>query len=138
LEAVIRAGFDSNVVVSGAGWRGESHLCLKAMARRRVRVFTSRWIPEESRRAIMSLPMPARDPMPVLLWFSEKARIVSPMPTGKPRSRDRKDHPVLGTALAAKAGLIVTYDQDLLVLRKPFGIEIVRPRELLARLQRPI
>lgn len=108
------------------------------MARRRVRVYTSHWILEETRRAIASLRRPARDPLPVITWFSEKARIVSPVPTGKPRSRDPKDDPILGTALAAKAGFIVSHDQDLLALRKPFGIEIVHPREFLARLQRPI
>jgi putative PIN family toxin of toxin-antitoxin system len=108
------------------------------MARRRVRVFTSQWILEETHRAIASLRSAARDPLPVIAWFSERASIVSPGPTGKARSRDPTDDPVLGTALAAKARFIVSYDRDLLVLRKPFGIEIVRPGEFLARLQRPI
>jgi predicted nucleic acid-binding protein len=36
--------------------------------------------------------------------------------------------------LAVPAGLIVSRDQDLLVLGKPFGVEIITPRELLTRL----
>ena len=33
--------FDAGVVFSGAGWRGEAHLCLNAMARRRVIAFAT-------------------------------------------------------------------------------------------------
>lgn len=47
------AVFDSSIIVAGAGWRGEAHLCLAAMARRRVKVFTSDWILEEVNRAVL-------------------------------------------------------------------------------------
>ena len=57
---------------------------------------------------------------------------------GKPRSRDVKDDPYLACALGAGAKLIVTRDGDLLVLGQPFGIQIITPRELLARLSRPL
>ncbi len=33
--------FDAGVVFSGAGWRGEAHLCLVAMARRRLIAFAT-------------------------------------------------------------------------------------------------
>jgi putative PIN family toxin of toxin-antitoxin system len=135
------AVFDSSVIVAGSGWRGEAHLCLVAMARRRARVFTSEWILTEVRTAIVDLLRQGellRDPLPIVNWFAEKARVVQPSPTGKQRSRDPKDDPVLGTALSAGARLIVSLDNDLLVLEKPFGIDILRPRQFLARLQRPI
>ena len=135
------AVFDSNVIVAGSGWRGESHLCLIAMARRRVRVFTSAWIVEEDRRAIFDLLAERslqRDPLPVVNWFADKARRVPPAPVGKQRSRDPKDDPILETALGAGPRIIVTFDNDLLILEKPFGIAILRPREFLARLHRPI
>ena len=57
---MILAVFDSNVVIGGAIWRGESHLCLVAMARRRVRVFTSAWIIEEVRRSVRKLELLGR------------------------------------------------------------------------------
>ncbi len=135
------AVFDSSVVVAGAGWRGESYLCLVALARRRVRVITSEWILDEVRRAIAELIAERelqRDPLPIVNWFADKARLVSPSPTGKRRSRDPKDDPIIGTALAGRAELIVSLDEDLLVLGRPFGVTILRPRGLLARLQRPI
>jgi predicted nucleic acid-binding protein len=45
-----------------------------------------------------------------------------------------EDDPYLACALAARARYIVTYDGDLLKLEKPFGIEIMRPAELLRRI----
>lgn len=138
---MIAAVFDANVLVSGAGWRGEAHLCLVALARRRVRVFTSSWILEEASRISAELHADGIlrvDPQTTLHWFSHTAHWVTPAETGKQRSRDAKDDPILGTALAAKARLIVTGDNDLLVLNKPFGIEIIRPRAFLAKIHRPI
>ena len=127
---MIRAVFDSNVVISGIIWRGEAHLCLVAMARRRVRVFASAWILEEIHRSVRKLEelgRAPRDPWPSVHWFGHTVRLIEPTPTGKQRSRDPKDDPILGTALASGVKKIVTFDEDLLILEKPFGIEIVRP-----------
>lgn len=138
---MIAAVFDANVLVAGAGWRGESHLCLVQMARRRVRVYTSAWILEEATRTCAALARSGRmtcNPQPVLAWFRAKAPLVEPVPTGKQRSRDPKDDPILGAALAARVKLIVSGDGDLLALGKPFGIEIIHPRHLLARLVEPL
>ena len=132
-----QAVFDSNVVISGVVWRGESHLCLVAMARRRVRVFTSHWILEEVRRSVRKLEERGRapqDPWPSVNWFGYAALLVEPVPVGKQRSRDPKDDPILGSALASRVRMIVTHDEDLLVLEKPFGIEILRPGPFLQRL----
>ena len=41
---------------------------------------------------------------------------------------------VLACALACGAKIIVSRDKDLLVLDKPFGIEILPPRQFVARL----
>lgn len=74
------------------------------------------------------------DPNPKLAWIRTRSRIIEPAPLGKQRSRDPKDDPYLACALAAHARYIVTYDQDLLKLGKPFGVEIIRPGELLRRI----
>jgi len=53
---VTKAFFDSNVIISGAGWRtGSPYGCLVAMARRRVQVFTSDWILEEVSRNLKQM-----------------------------------------------------------------------------------
>ena len=64
------------------------------------------------------------------LVMQDKVLLAAP---GKRRSRDPKDDPVLATALAALARYLVAGDRDLLVLERPFGIEIVSPAEFLSR-----
>lgn len=62
-----------------------------------------------------------------------RVRIVEPPPLSVPVSRDPDDDLVLATAVAG-AALIVTGDQDLLVIGRYSGIEIVSPRDFLKRL----
>ena len=66
-----------------------------------------------------------------LNWYLEKVKMVDAAPLGKQRSRDAGDDPYLAVALAAHANFIVSYDKDLLELKKPFGIEIIRPAQFL-------
>ena len=129
--------FDAGVVFSGAGWRGEAHLCLVAFARRRVMAFATSETVAELRRIVDQIGFTTpHSPYTILDWYCRAAKTIPPAPLGKPRSRDARDHPYLACALAAKADLIVSRDADLLVLEKPFGIEVVTPRELLVRLAR--
>ena len=134
----MRLVFDAGVIFSGAGWRGEAHLCLVALARRRVIAFATDETISELRRTVKQIGFKTpHSPFTILDWYYRTVKMVSPAPLGKQRSRDPKDDPYLACALAAGAKLIISRDEDLLVLKKPFGIEIVTPQELLARLTRP-
>ena len=135
----MRVVLDAGVVFSGAGWRGEAHLCLIALARRRCLAFATAQTLEELRRVVDQIGFKARhSPYTILDWYYRIVKMASPGPLGKQRSRDAKDDPYLACALAARAGLIVSRDQDLLVLGKPFGVEIITPREMLARLAKAV
>lgn len=138
----MKAVFDANVVIAGAGWRRESHLCLVQAARRRVIPYATHWILEEVRRAAKAMDTRGQfkrhSPWTILHWWEQFVRVVEPAPLGKQRSRDPKDDPYLACAAAASAKLIVTLDEDLLALGKPFGIEVLTPRALLSRLHRPL
>jgi predicted nucleic acid-binding protein len=59
-------------------------------------------------------------------------KVYEPAPAGKQRSRDPDDDSLLACALASGARAIITKDNDLLVLKKPFGIEILTPRQFLS------
>ena len=134
----MRVVFDAGVVFSGAGWRGEAHLCLLAMARRRLTAFATAETVAELRRVVDEIGFKARhSPYSILDWYYSTVKLVSPAPLGKQRSGDSKDDPYLACALAAEADVVVSRDEDLLVLGKPFGIEIITPRELLKRLSCP-
>jgi len=57
------------------------------------------------------------------------AKVVEPSPVPDTASRDPKDAPVLGTAIAAHAEVLVTGDKDLLVLGIYESIPIISPRQ---------
>jgi putative PIN family toxin of toxin-antitoxin system len=134
----MRAVFDAGIVFSGAGWRGEAHLCMVAMAKRRLIAFGTTETLEELQELVRrSAFKTAHAPYTILDWYYRCVKIVSAVPLGKQRSRDAKDDPYLSCALAAKAKVIISRDEDLLILEKPFGIEIITPRESLRRLTKP-
>jgi len=128
---------DTNVVVSAIFWPGESRDCLASWARRRFDLAVSVPILEEYAAIAHRLARRIRqvDPRPWLRWIERKARVYEPAPLGKPRARDPKDDLFLACALACSAKFVVSKDEDLLALEKPFGIEILPPRQLLARLR---
>jgi predicted nucleic acid-binding protein len=126
---------DAGVVYAGAGWRGEAYLSLVALARRRVTAYATVATVEELRDLVKRRAYKCRhDPHTILEWYYRTVRLVDPAPLGKPRSRDSKDDPYLACALGAGAQWIISRDEDLLVLQRPFGISVISPRELLARL----
>ena len=116
---------DTNVVVSGIFWPGESRDCLAVS----VPIF------EEYCEVAHRLGRRIREvnPEPWLQWIERKAKIYEPAPLSRQRVRDPDDDPFLSCALASSATIVVSKDQDLLTLGKPFGIEILVPRQLLAR-----
>ena len=125
--------FDAGVVFSGAGWRGEANRCLQAMAHRRVIAYATGETMKELSNLLVDRGDKAKHPPGTTLnWYQDKVKRVEPAPLGKQRSRDVKDDPYLACALAAGAKIIVTRDDDLLALEKPFGIQIITPREMLA------
>jgi uncharacterized protein len=61
---------------------------------------------------------------------------VAPQTLTEPVCRDPNDDMVIEAALAADARTIIARDPDLTVLRNPFGIRILTPRQWLATLPR--
>jgi putative PIN family toxin of toxin-antitoxin system len=130
---------DTNVVVSATFWpRSEDRRCFVLLARRKCRLAVTVAILEEYRilaDRIGRRECPDKDPSPFLDWIERVALLVEPAPLGKRRSRDVKDDPFLACALASHAEFIVTKDKDLLALDKPFGVEIVTPRDFYRRME---
>lgn len=128
---------DTNVVVSAAFWpKSEDRRCFSLLARRRFRIAITQVVLEEYRALaarIGARECPDKNPSPFVDWIERVALLVWPSPLGKRRSRDIRDDPLLACALASRAGFIVTKDKDLLTLGRPFGVEIVTPREFYRR-----
>lgn len=65
--------------------------------------------------------------------LSLTAALVEPLPVDSRICRDPADAAILGTALAAKADMLVTVDRDLLEITAKVGVDIVNPREFFRR-----
>jgi predicted nucleic acid-binding protein len=134
----VKAVFDASVIAAAVGWQGEGWLCLVQIARRRAFPFGTSATARETEQTCLRLIRERsfrQNAAGRLTWYLDKLRLVDPAPLGKPRSRDARDDPYLAAALGARAGVIVTYDKDLLVLHRPFGLHILRPSEFLRLVQ---
>jgi putative PIN family toxin of toxin-antitoxin system len=78
---------------------------------------------------------PQAQPSGALAWLAAKSVRVDPMPLQGNLSRDPDDNVFVATAAAATAAFLVTQDRDLLLLQKPFGVEIVTPVQLIRELR---
>ena len=76
------------------------------------------------------------DELPLLRQLHEEAEIVAPVRLDERVCRDEGDDMLLASAIAGKADVIVTGDEDLLVLKKFRGIKILSPRQFLELLDR--
>jgi putative PIN family toxin of toxin-antitoxin system len=126
---------DSSVVVSGIHWRNESYRCLVALAHRDYVLAVSPPVFDEYVRTVWRVKESeaiAGNPQPWLDFLRRRAHLVEPVPLRRPVCRDAKDDKFLECALAAQAAYIVSRDEDLLVLEKPFGIAVVTPRKFLS------
>ncbi len=135
----MRILLDTNILISGLLRKdGPSGELLHRWVEGQFLLITSDYQVQELRRAIeyehlQSKILPAeRDAL--LDNIDAKAVVVAPLPTVS-LSPDPDDNPILGTAIAGKANLIVSGNKkDMQDLREAEGIPIVTPREALERL----
>ena len=131
----MRLVLDTNVFVAAVVADG---LC-RDLVRMRVRphtIITSEPLLEEL-QTILRVKFKANPgKLPLLAALREQAEMVAPARLGERVCRDKGDDVVLATAVAGKADIIVTGDDDLLVLKKFRGIRILSPRKFLEFLDR--
>lgn len=128
------AVLDTSVVVAGIFWKTDAHRCLLALMKRRFFMAGCAEIFAEYHRSALKREVQYQiNPRPILAFLEVTARKVEPVVLSKPVSRDPTDDIFIATALAANASYVVTHDPDLLSLEKPFGIEMIRPREFLRK-----
>jgi putative PIN family toxin of toxin-antitoxin system len=78
--------------------------------------------------------LPARRADEVVAFVRDHAELVEPAQVPEDVCPDPDDLPVLGTAVAGLAEVLVTGDGDLLALGNHAGTAIVTPRECYRRL----
>ncbi len=130
----MRVVLDPNVLLAAFGTRG---LCedLYAACLEGHEIVASEHILGELRRHLTrAFRMPARQADEIVAFVREHSELVAPVKVPATACRDPDDLPILGTAVAARADVLVTGDRDLLELKSHGGIPIVTPRECHERL----
>jgi putative PIN family toxin of toxin-antitoxin system len=127
----VRIILDTNVVMSALLWRGTPHQLLARLRQREeVQLYSSAALLEELAdvltrpSATKRLALNNQQAHTVLLDYVAALEIMDAPPLPQPVCRDPDDDAVLALALAAAADLVVSGDQDLLVLRAFQGIPV--------------
>jgi putative PIN family toxin of toxin-antitoxin system len=84
-------------------------------------------VDELTRKLIVKFDFPESEVADIRRFIVRSATIVSPAEVPASSCRDPNDLPVLGTAVACQADVLITVDKDLLDLREYSGIAIIRP-----------
>ena len=128
---------DTNVLVAAFATRGLCQSVFELCLDRHSLAISEALIEEltSALRAKIKLPRPAV--AEIEEYVRSTARVVSPSPLPRRVCRDPDDDQVLALAVTAEAQMIITGDDDLRVLRRHLGIEIVSPREFWDRQRTP-
>ena len=122
--------FDTNVLISAVATRGLCNelweLCIK-----QHELFTCEAILNECEtKFVRKLKLPPKMVTQLLTYIKDKSVMIKPVELAKNICRDVKDLPILGAAVSAKADVLVSGDEDLLVIEKYCDTNIIRPRQL--------
>ncbi len=135
----MRAVLDSNVLLAGLLWRGPPYALLEQVRSGALTFISS---PELLAELAEVLARPKFDEIvkrsnssreQMLIQVRMLAEVIDPPPLATPVCRDPDDDAVLALAIAAQADLIVSGDEDLLILSSFEGIPILSPAMALKR-----
>jgi len=133
----MRLVLDVNVWISGLLWQGVPRQIIDLARSGAVTVFVSEPILSELEEVLVrskfqskmrSLGVSSQD---LLCLVRQLSQVCVPVEVNVPNLRDPDDAVILGTAIAAKAMLLVSGDLDLLVLEEFVGIPILTPAKFL-------
>ena len=126
--------FDTNVIAQAVFWpRSNARKSLSGLAKRRFQTAINEAILEEYAATLTKLQASLGENTSVsaaLAWIAAKSLHVEPAFLSGKLSRDPEDNLFVATAVAARASFVVSQDRDLLALKKPFGISMVTPVQL--------
>lgn len=136
-----RIVIDTNVVLAGLLWRGPPYSLLTQVGQRLgIQLFSSQALLDELADVLIR-PSPTKrlhqinlTAHAVLADYVRTVTVLQPQPLPQPVCRDKDDDEVLALALLAQADVIVSGDNDLLVLASYQGIPIVTAAQALQRI----
>lgn len=131
----MRLVFDTNVLFAAYISRGTcARLYERALAMAAV-VTSEAILREFEEKLVKKAKVEADKAARICAEVASTSAVVRFDPLPKPVCRDPDDDAILATAIAARADMLVTGDQDLLVIATYCGIPIVTPAECLSLLE---
>ena len=127
----MRVLFDTNIFASAFTSAG---LCNQAYERALIRtdlITAPRLLDELQRILVKKMKLEAGLAGEIIAELEGELELIEPVPLPQPVCRDADDDWVLATALTGSAGIIVSGDKDLLVLKQFLGIKILSPRQFI-------
>ena len=137
-----RVILDSSVVVSGIGRRGGgARKIFTLLAVGGFHSYCTPWLTAEWAETVQYVAEHEKrwkNPSWInwLAWLKLASKLEEDIPVKKTGKRDPNDDPVIMAAVAVRAAYIVTTDDDLLSLKKPYGSACIQPREFLGTILR--
>lgn len=131
----MRIVLDANVLLAGFGTHGLCEALVARCLEVHDFVLSQHLLDETSRYLKTKIKVPARQAATILAFLRDHADVVQPAMIDTIACRDPNDLPVLGTAVAGHADLLITGEQNLLVLGEFAGIPILTPRAGYERLR---
>lgn len=124
----MRVLLDTNVLVAALIAHGTCHEVLEHCIYHHE-IVGSTFLFDELRRVLDKLGYKRQEAREAKTLLESRMIMVTPVGLGNRVSRDPDDDAILGTAIAGSCRCIVTGDEDLLVLKKYRGIDIISPTE---------
>ncbi len=126
---------DTNVLIASIFWSGAPYHIVQLALDEKVEIITSRQILNEVRKILTDpdekFQLKEQETDDVINAILSFAKIINAEETIS-IVRDPKDNHIVGCALTAAAGYIITRDNDLLILKEYAGIKIVPPETFLS------
>ncbi len=135
---MVRAVYDTNVIISGLIWSGKPGKVLRLAAEGHVETVTSESLVEELHGVLQRekfekyLRRLKTTPDTLVNQFLTYTRLVEPQPLPQDIVRDIKDVQVLEAAVGGDATCVVSGDDDLLSMEQYAGIRILDTGDFLA------
>jgi len=131
----VRVGFDTNVLYSALAAKGFCEEVLDEAAGDCITLWSNP-LKQELESLLVRRHKIGPATRAAVTAYAELCEFVEPQPLPARVCRDKDDDVVIATALAGKADVIVTGDEDLLALKKFRGTQILSPRQFLELLDR--
>lgn len=131
----MRIVVDSSVLIAALARPGVCTELLDEVARDHTLVLSRYILSEVTRKLREKFGLSQSAASNLVLGLERQSELVEPVAIPTSACRDLADLPILGTAVGAKAALLITVDKDLLALGEYSGIPIVRPGDFWKRLR---